>query len=98
MEISMVVCGRFPPGSRVELLRAPYPRALRAPDDAPVLAQAIVPDNGEVGFPVPGPAGALWFVRGVAERRPLEIRVRAVDAEGRAPVVAPPIVVPQGRV
>ncbi len=73
------LAGRFSPGVRVELVEVASEAVLRTSPTARVVESKFVDETGEVVFNTNVTAGSRYFVRGVQNGFPLEVR-----ATGRA--------------
>lgn len=78
--------GRFPAGQRVELVEVKGPHVLRTSPADKVVASKQVDENGEVSFPAE--PGSRYFIRGVVNGVPREVRITGSAAGDESAVLS----------
>jgi hypothetical protein len=80
--------GRFPAGQRVELVKVKGENVLRTSPSDKVVATKTVDENGEVSFPAE--AGSRYFIRGVVNGVPREVRITGQKKGDESAVLSQP--------
>jgi hypothetical protein len=89
----VTLAGRFPKGTRVELVEVADESVLRS-EGGRVVGSARVGEDGTVRFTDGVTAGNRYFIRGLINGRPEEVRARGNTADEESAVLSQPPVQP----